>query len=387
MIIYNTTWLYNLLIINVVEREYQEGLLSDKELKVIRREFPVGFYSPNFFIRVALFLLTCVISLFLGGFISLYLPGDLNIHLILLLFAGLGFLALHIAVQQYAHYRSGLDDALLWISFGLLIAAFSGITDKAGENGPLALSAFVFLLALFLAIRFADTLISISAYLALISTIFFALKNMGALGLSLMPFALMLLSALAYRIVRISMKHKQARFYVKCLNALQVSSLISLYAAGNYFLVHSLENALNNTSSTSIRFGWIFWIFTLLLPPAYIYFGLLRKNLLLIRIGLILTLTGTLTFWHYYHPVPAEYALLTAGAVILILAWFLIRYLQVPKNGFTSKDGSRSHPGDELQLESLIIAESASGIDQAPVNRGTKMGGGEFGGGGASGNF
>jgi uncharacterized membrane protein YgcG len=101
----------------------------------------------------------------------------------------------------------------------------------------------------------------------------------------------------------------------------------------------------------------------------------------------MLTLAGIVTLWHYYHPVPTEYVLIIAGTLTLILAWFLTKFLHSPRNGFTSKDTIKNRLIEELQLESLIVSEAASGIGQSPLNGGTKMGGGEFGGGGASGNF
>ncbi len=389
MIIYNTAWLSNLLLIGHVERAHHEGLLSDKELEKIRQKFPVGFYTPNFFIRIGLFILTCVISGFSGSFLSMYLlAGDvLDIHVWLLILGGLNYLALHAVVKKYFHYRSGVDDALLWISFGLLTAAFYWISDKAGINTSLVLPAFVFLLGSFLAVRFADMLMTLAAYLGFLSLIFFALKNAGALGIALMPFVLMLVSGLIYWFVRKSLSQNRTLFYAGCMTLLQVCSLISLYASGNYYLVKELGDALSETKSERIPFGWIFWTITVMLPPVYIYFGLLKKNVILIRSGLVLAIAGILTVWHYYHPIPPEYALVIGGVVVLAISWFLTSYLSSPKNGFTYKSLPGNTLMEELQLESLIISESTSGIGRPPVNTGTQMGGGEFGGGGASGNF
>jgi len=47
------------------------GDVSDAEFTTIAEKYPVGFYTPNIFVRVGLFILTCIIVLFAASLLSL----------------------------------------------------------------------------------------------------------------------------------------------------------------------------------------------------------------------------------------------------------------------------------------------------------------------------
>ena len=68
---------------------------------------------------------------------------------------------------------------------------------------------------------------------------------------------------------------------------------------------------------------------------------------------------------------------------MMAIAYLLINYLKYPKAGFTSEE-KLSHPSS-LNIEALIIAETLPG--QPETKAGTQFGGGNFGGGGASGEY
>ncbi|KIO76097.1 hypothetical protein TH53_17360 [Pedobacter lusitanus] len=75
MIIYNKTWLANLIIQDQMNKSVIAGDLPKEEFKNIERTYPVGFYSPNIFVRTGLFVLTCIIALF-GGCLLSYIFWD-----------------------------------------------------------------------------------------------------------------------------------------------------------------------------------------------------------------------------------------------------------------------------------------------------------------------
>jgi uncharacterized membrane protein YgcG len=75
------------------------------------------------------------------------------------------------------------------------------------------------------------------------------------------------------------------------------------------------------------------------------------------------------------------------GAILLGIAWGVMKYLKTPKHGFTYAEPGDEHMIDRLKVESLLIAESFSTVPAAPATTGTKFGGGDFGGGGSSGDF
>ncbi|WP_423149654.1 hypothetical protein [Rubrolithibacter danxiaensis] len=389
MIIYNKTWLSNLLLINQVEKEFEAGLITNQELRNIKEKYPVGFYSPNLFIRAGLFLLTLIISIFSSGFLSLILA---DAHVIesygwLIFLALVHYIALEFLVQTKFHFRSGADDALLWITFGLLTAAFVWAGSNKNADNYLRISGFIFILSAILSLRFSDVLMSAVCCLSCLAFLFFAWQKMGGLGLTTLPFILMFSSGLIYWFVRKNAGSTKTKFYAGSLVVLQAISLITLYLAGNYFFVRELGNMLSGSKNESIPFDWFFWLWTATLPFLYIGFGLLQRNRTLLRTGLLLIAVTAFTIRNYYHLVPLELALSLCGIITLSISYIVINYLRIPRNGFTSAETENPDLIDKLNVESLVISETFSKTGQGSTEESTLFGGGKFGGGGASSGF
>ena len=140
---------------------------------------------------------------------------------------------------------------------------------------------------------------------------------------------------------------------------------------------------LNGTISETIPLAWFFWLWTIALPFIYITYGVRQRSLLLMRTGLFLIAAAVFTFRNYYHVMPIELALTAAGALLVGVSWFLVKFLNNPKGGFTSKQLSENGKDGELNLESLVVSETFSRVG-AQTPTGNVFGGGKFGGGGSS---
>ena len=163
--------------------------------------------------------------------------------------------------------------------------------------------------------------------------------------------------------------------------------MVTLYAAGNYYIVQTLSDELNGRPGASIPFGTIFWIWTILVPLIYVVLGIRKKNVILLRTGLLLIAFAVITFRNYYHILPIDTTLTIAGAVILGISYAIMKYLKTPKHGFTYAEPYEANIMDHLKVESLIVAETFSTTPTTPTDSGTKFGGGDFGGGGSSDTF
>ena len=76
MIAYNTNWLDNLFMQDQAAKAIDEASITKEEEAAIRNAYTVGFYMPNIFVRVGLFILTIIIASFSFGLFSLLLlPG------------------------------------------------------------------------------------------------------------------------------------------------------------------------------------------------------------------------------------------------------------------------------------------------------------------------
>ncbi|WGQ07869.1 hypothetical protein QG516_15005 [Pedobacter gandavensis] len=390
MIIYNITWLKNLIIQDQMKKEQQD--LQPGELLDILEKHPVPFHSSNLFMRIGLFVVTSILTSFAFGFLSLILS---NTQLLespaYYIFLGLiSYTALEIAVREYHHYKSGVDDALLWTAGSLLIMApYIYIDMKYNLNNVtsgLLISAMISVLGTYFTLRFVDMLMALLTFCAFITFVFFAWYEYGFLPFATMPFLMMIVSATVYFLARDL--YKKHWVYQDCLRIIQLASLFITYAAGNYFVVRELGSMMNDVSLSpdqGIPFGWFFWGWTFGIPLVYIGMGLKKKEVILLRSGLILVAIAAFTFRNYYHILPIEMVLVLVGALLLGLSYGIMRYLKTPKHGFTAEELEGDQLLDQLKVESLIVSGTFG--DGATAPEGTRMGGGNFGGGGASGNF
>lgn len=396
MIIYNNLWLANSLIREAAEKARKADAISIDEQKKIADKYPVGFYTPNIFIRVGLFILNCIIVLFSGGLITLMVS---DLHIIdtwgYSLFLGIiTYIGLEIIIRNSNHYKSGVDDALMWISGGLFVAAFIIIQiNTTNDFSYSRISFFIFLLALYYALRFTDMLMTTISLLALIATIFSVWKDLSSWGMLTMPFLIMIVCSCIYLLSKRSVGKRLTIYYTNCLSVVQIISLLILYFAGNYLIVQSLSTtdtygegySWGDPKTAKVPFATFFWIWTIVIPFVYMYLGLRKKDVILLRSGLLLIAIAVFTFRTYYHVMPIEGALCIIGAILLGLSYGVIKYLKMPKHGFTYEDLNADNLMDKLKVESLIVSETFSGTQVQ--NDQTRFGGGDFGGGGSSGNF
>jgi uncharacterized membrane protein YgcG len=145
------------------------------------------------------------------------------------------------------------------------------------------------------------------------------------------------------------------------------------------------EGIYNSAEPAPVPFGFFFWAWTILIPFIYLGLGIKNKDVIILRTGLILVAAAAFTFRNYYHLMPIEGALSIVGIILLGICYMVMKYLKTPKHGFTYEDLEDGNFMDKLKVESLIVSETFSGTQ--PQGENTRFGGGDFGGGGASGNF
>ena len=386
MIAYNNEWLKNLKVRGEASQLYHDKCISKPELESIEAKFPALFYTPNFFIRVGLFILTTIILFFSFGLVALLFMGnsDQAISAMAIFFGVLSVAGLQYMIQTKKHYRSGVDDALLWIA---AILIYGGISYMANP-GPIANSFLAFIISFFCVIRFTNRVMVPIAYISLLGIFFFAATRAGFYGKMLVPFIMMAVSLVMYLAVTRLRKAPRFLLYESCLQIARICSLICFYVAGNYFVVRELSNVmfdLQLPAGQGIPFGWLFWIFTCAIPILYLTRGIQKKDVVLIRVGLLLIAAIVFTIKYYYHIAPIEVTMATAGILLTGIAYALSVYLKEPKYGFTMKDLPPADNLEKLEVESLVVSQTFS-PEQAVADV-TTFGGGSFGGAGSSGQF
>jgi hypothetical protein len=387
MIAYNHADLDNRIVQEQADEASVKSCITREEDSQIRGAYPANFYTPNIYIRIGLFLLTVVIALFsLGLFAMITDPGNHGIGILLIFSGAVCYGVLEYLVYSKKHFRSGVDDALLWIAIGLIATGIIWYTD------PIVLTQYVviFILAFYGSLRFADHVMSLVTYAALLGFVFNVAMKLGTSGKTIIPFLVMAVSVAAYFFSTSLHSKERLRHYHSCLTLIRAASLISFYLAGNYFVVRELSINMLGLSlqpGASIPLGWLFWILTVCIPFFYIYRGVQKKDTIFLWVGLGLIAATVFTIRNYYHILPLEWALVIGGLLLIAVSYALIRYLKIPRHGFSSQETDDSHLLATLHIESLVIAETFAAPAASPAPNDFQFGGGSGGGGGAGGQY
>lgn len=389
MLAYNSTTLDNLEIKEEAEKALRKNCIEVSTYKAIEAAHPVNFYTPNPVIKIGLFILTVVIVSFSLGLLTLMMLDALRNEdgfAGLCIFAGLVcYGALEMAIREKKLFRAGVDDALLWGAVSLICSSMA-IAGHVSATTVCFVVCFVTLLA---TLRFADMVMAGVAYLAFLGFIFTVAVKLGPVAKTIVPFLIMVVSVTVYVAVKKISAYHFSRHYKHCLTVLSALSLLTLYMAGNYFVVRELSDRmfdLQLQDGQSIPGALFFWIYTAVVPVVYLWLGIRKKDAVLLRTGMVLLAAIVFTVRYYHSVLPLETAMVLGGMVLTVGAWALIRYLKEPKHGFTYEEPEDPSLADKLRLESLIIAQTYVPGAQ-PAGNDMQFGGGSGGGGGASGDY
>ncbi|HVI48846.1 MAG TPA: hypothetical protein VM802_28510 [Chitinophaga sp.] len=386
MIAYNKQTLDNLAVKEQTAAALRRQLITTEEATAVGQAYPVNFYTPNPVIRIGLFILTVIILLAaLGLFLLMGASSSESAIRGMLLAVGIcSYIALEVLVRSNHYYHAGIDDALLWVAL-LLIGITIGFES---HMSPAALYLIAAVLTGMATLRFADMILAGISYLSLVMLMVYTIIQTGLGSSTVVPFAVMLFSAGVYFVAKRLTSLHICRHYKNCLIVVEVLSLVTLYMSGNYFVVREGGQALLGTElqpGQDIPAGWFFWIFSGGIPLAYIWAGIRRKDVVLLRTGLLLIAAIVFTIRYYHHILPLEDVMVLGGILLTGGAWLLIRYLRTPRQGFTYEETDEALLADKLNVESLVIAQTYTPVTPTPPD--VTFGGGTGGGGGASGNY
>jgi hypothetical protein len=390
---YPLAWPQNTAMRQAASRWQKQGFITPGQHAAIDAAYPIDYYRPNVFVRIGLFIFTCLGAAASAGVVALFSQGSV-VGVCLVCGAG-AFFVLEQAIKSSRHYHSGFDNALLYSGL-LAVAVLLGyayaqllpgtVLDDFSPASPRLTLLLLPLLALLLAAgwRYADQLVAALAYLTYLTLVANLLLQLS-LGRVLLPFAVMLASAAAYLLCRRLLEHTKVRYYYKpALTVVRVLAIVTFYLGGNYLVVREGNAALNNLpESIQIPFAPLFYLTTVAIPLLYIVLGLRRHNRLLLLVGLFVVGFSLYTYRHYRSLLPPEIAATLAGVALIVFAVWALRYLRRPRHGLSS--AAEEHAPPHFNLESLIVAQTAEvPTHQAPA---FEFGGGESGGGGATGRF
>jgi hypothetical protein len=402
MIAYNKTLLNNLRIHQVAKRWFANNLISTEQMAKVISNYKIDHFKPNIFIKIGLFIFSFFIIGAALGLYSLFTMallynsnGDGVVAYSIVacvLFATACFFFLEKFIQWRNWYSNGMDDALLYNGLGFLLSIIIfSMSDNLNDEDAFLIVCMVYLPFLTAAvIRYADRVVTMAATVCSYMIFFLIVMKTGSTAKFVMPFAFMTLSGIYYFASKKMLATPSAINYKGCLTVLKTISLIVFYISGNYFVIRESSAEffhLELGPGQDIPMAFVFYAFTALVPLIYLFFGLKRKDKLMVWVALLLISVSVLTFKYYFSLGHPEVTLTIAGLVMMGVAYGSIKYLATDKYGITFKDDPNEDNFLRSNAEALVIAQSFS---QAPVqsaDAGVQMGGGEFGGGGSGNKF
>lgn len=388
MIIYNPDSLYKLRVCKETKKWLSEGIINKIQFENIVNKYNHGLYIPSFYIRIALFVFTFIASLAVIGITALIIapmsPDEAGVGLVAILLSIGSYFILEAKIKSNHLFRSGIDDALLYVSMLLFLIGLGLLLVEVGNLPIVFLCIMAIPIFLWSLIRFTDSVAALLLFGNILFILFYFFNEIGLIGQSLLPFVGMTYAIFVFYLVIKFNEKEQSVNYELALLIIEISSLLTFYFSGNYFIVREFREQLLDVSlgqSEDIPLAYFFYLFTFITPLVYIFLGLKKRNYVLLRVGLFIAAVSVITFKYYYSLGYHEISLMVSGVVLILLVIVSIKILKRNKSGITEKEIWESE-FSKLNVEGLLWSEIAP--NGKPEDPGIKFGEGEFGGGGSS---
>ncbi|MBK7390326.1 MAG: hypothetical protein IPI23_15000 [Bacteroidetes bacterium] len=429
------------------ELEHLKLIDAEQKAKVFTI-FNADLYTPNLFIRIGLFVFTIVLVLsgtgLIGLTISALLSEQFALGFAMILCGGGLIFILNFFIRVKKHWKSGIDDCLLYLALIFIISGIGILTDFNSMNVIFLVSIVLFSLVVW---KYADSLIAGLAFITFVCLILLNTYENPNL-LLFVPFIIALISGITLYLFDRKIKSATHIYYLKSFKVLKFLSLLTLYISLNYFVVkegYALSRSINGGTEVSpteaaiqnqidenflsinetyadttqesaalrdrltaendklymqlgmenqkrmeledqrsIPFGVLFMFLTAIIPLAYILAGLYKKDRIILISGLFILFLSALTFQKYNPAIQPEWLLTLGGILLLVVSFGATRYLRSNNKVFDVKEPSTKV--DFLQAEGIVLGSTFS-TTGSPMQDDNQFGGGQFGGGGAGSSF
>ncbi|SHG25694.1 hypothetical protein [Flavobacterium defluvii] len=389
MIVHDKELLNNLFLTEEADSLERGGFISKEQKKIIRNELSSFKIQNNILVRLGFFLLGTFLYSSICGFVSLIgLSAEgYFFKICCFLFAGIGITgAEFLAGNKY--YRHGLDDAfILGIILNVGCAVFILTEDfKTGLTPAIFIAIASFLTYK----RYLHLLSMVIFCLASSAVLFFGMFEIGDIGKTILPFAVMLVSAGFYFFTKNRIKNLKEVYYYNGLLLANSFCLILFYLSCNYLVVRELSAELLGVDvkpGQDIPFSYFFYAFTFIVPAVYLFRALKTKDRIMLWISFATLAFTVFTIRFYYSVLPIEAALTIGGLILFGIAFFSIQKLKNKESGLTFKPDRINHSTAILNAETLIVASALGMKPEVKAESPMEFGDGGFSGGGSGGSF
>jgi hypothetical protein len=377
-----------------------DGSLSKEQYQRLEQDTVSDLRITNIFLRLVLFFFTMIgvaaaVALFFTIFLSR--PSQQTTGIFLLIFAAVSYTAAEVAVTQARLYRYGIEEALAvcsvaFLCVGLDALFFSGFNQSSREI-QFVVPAVGAIASLWIWYRF-------NLWYAFPAAMIFTIFLPGYWTPSHSAQHIFISVLYAAGLICIAPIRSRHRFdTLEDAYSLSEAFLwLGLYLIFNlkisaFSLLSYWGSPTRVTSASAGPFYWTTWVLIWCLPPLILARGVRQKDRLIIAVGAITTVLTLVTNkpylgWqrHTWDPILLGIAL--SGLALLLRRWLALGPGGV-RHGFTAarlsgKDKHAMSVGSAVL--GLVTPQSITPTPQ-PTNPDFRFGGGESGGGGASGDF
>jgi uncharacterized membrane protein YgcG len=207
-------------------------------------------------------------------------------------------------------------------------------------------------------------------------------------ALEIMPFLVIAIFLFLFFLSRKLQKTSDLLLWEDHFIVFDTIALLLIYLGGNYFVVREMSvemMQLELDEGQDIPLAFVFYSLTFLIPVLYIAIGVLKREMMLIRVGVLTILLSVVTIKYYYSIGHPEITITVAGGILVAISLGLMKYLKTSRKGFT-REKLLSRKWEDSDLTAFIASQTLGGHQISKTEKFTGKGG-EFGGGGASGDF
>jgi len=359
-------------------------MITEIQYDKISKEIKSDLYSPSIFIKILLFILSFI------GMTTVIAPigmifsavGETGYRILaVILGVSLIWFTESVLILDKNHYKSGITEAgiytgTLFILFGIL---------GFGENIAIGYLILGFLFSAIITVRYLDLMALLVAIICFSNLLYKIIHALGSTIEALMPFIFFSIFLFIF-IVCIAIEKKIKSFvFNDHLIIAKTLSLLVIYASVNYFIVRELSihlMGLKLAKSQDIPFAMLFYILTALLPLVYVYYGIMKRSVLFLRVGLLTVTLSVITFKYYFSLGMPVITFTVAGIILITISLWLMNYLKKARNGFTSENLINDKYMSQ-DLSAIIIAQTLGG-NKLIDNKNETFGDGKSGGAGAT---
>ncbi|MDD4967931.1 MAG: hypothetical protein PHT07_00730 [Paludibacter sp.] len=381
---YNLDELENHQLLSEAKTLHKSKMINEVQYNKIREEVKSSLYTPSVFMKILLFILSFIglstvlapVNLVFGNI------GEIGFRIISVL---TGLLLIWVTekvlIDDKNHYKSGVTEALIYTGFAFLTFGILGF----GDNIELSYLIVALLITVIITVRYLDLLALVAGFMLFISILYRTIHFFGGITESLMPFIFMIIFLLVFvTCMRIENSLKSFVFTNHLIIA-KTLALVIIYGSVNYFVVREISVLLMGLvlrNGKDIPFAIIFYILTALMPILYIYYGIFKRSLLFLRVGLLVFALSVVTFKYYFSLGMPVITFTVSGIILITISLWMMNYLKIIRNGYTSENLINDKWLSE-DINAIIISQTMGGNKLIENKNGT-FGGGHSGGGGAT---